>query len=82
MEGHRLQEREHAIVHCRTGQLHEVVDQRITPPTISMQEAARQVEARRRERLTCLPFEDGVGVVEDGVGRIDCMACSRLMGEG
>jgi hypothetical protein len=41
MECRRLQESEHAIVHCRTRQLHEIIDKRIAAPPVGMQEATR-----------------------------------------
>jgi hypothetical protein len=62
MEHHRLQEGEHAIIYCRTCQLHKVIDQRIAAATIRMEEAARQIEPGCGERLTRLPFADGVTV--------------------
>jgi hypothetical protein len=81
MEGRRLQEAQHAIIYCRPRQLHEVIDQSITPSSVRMQEAARRIKASARERLTGLPFEDGIGVVQDGVGGIYGVACRRLMRE-
>jgi hypothetical protein len=78
MERRRLKEGEHAIIYRRSHEFHEVVDQRITPAPIRMEEATRQIEANGGERLTRLPFKDGVGVVEDRFGEIYDMACCLM----
>jgi hypothetical protein len=66
----RLQEGGHSIVHRWSPKLHEVIYQRIAAATIHMQEPAREIESSCGKRLACLPFEDGIGVVKDGVGGI------------
>jgi len=50
----------------------------LVPP---VQEAARQSKPGGRERLTRLPFEEGICVVEDGIRGIHRVSRCRLMGE-
>ena len=50
-------------------------------PSISMQKPTRQIKPSGGERMTDLPFEDGIGVVEDDVGGIHSMASCCLMEE-
>jgi hypothetical protein len=44
MKRRRLKEAEHPVIHRRTRELHQVIDQRIAPSAIRMQEAACQIK--------------------------------------
>jgi hypothetical protein len=46
-----------------------------------MQEAAGQIEAGGGQRLTRLPLEDGISVVESRIGRIHWMTRRPFMGQ-
>ena len=49
----------------------QVVDEALAVLLVGMQEAARQVEGLRCKRLSALRFQPPIGVVENGVSRID-----------
>jgi hypothetical protein len=81
VERGRLQEGEHTIIHRWPRQLHQVIHQRVTAAAIRVQKPTREIEASGGQRLPCLPFEDGIGVVENRDSGIRDMACRRLKGE-
>jgi hypothetical protein len=70
MKDRRAQEGKDARVNRWSSQFHEVIDKRIAAPPIGVEEAARQIEASGGERLSHLTFQEGIGVVEDGIGQI------------
>ena len=66
-----IYEPKYCAIHIGTKWLHQIIDQAIAVLSVSMQEAARHVEAGADQRPLALAFQHTAGVVEDGVHRVD-----------
>ena len=75
------EEIKHEPIHRPTLAFHEVVDQAIPIGLIEMEKSTRHIEAKPRQRLAALAFEDAIGIVEDGIEWIHRMPSVAAGGE-